>query len=127
MKHENYGTHVQIVASLLIAGNAVMIFLGVVAMFFLLAFGRIIHDTFVMRLFDTVGITGALLLTVLALPGLIAGFGLFKREPWGRILALVAAFLGLANFPVGTAIGGYAFWVLLQDDADQYFAPLKPA
>ena len=34
---------------------------------------------------------------------------------------MVVGFLGLVNFPLGTAIGIYTFWVLLQDSAADYF------
>jgi hypothetical protein len=56
-------------------------------------------------------------LAVLSLPGLIAGVGLLQRKPWARILALVVSFLNLINIPIGTAIGGYGIWVLMQDES----------
>ena len=46
-------------------------------------------------------------LTVLAVG---AGWGLIEHAPWGRILAIVAAFLNLLNIPFGTAI---AIWTLV--------------
>jgi len=45
--------------------------------------------------------------------GLIAGWGLYERRPWARILAIVLAFLSLFHPPLGTAIGIYTLWVLL--------------
>ena len=39
-----------------------------------------------------------------------AGWGLMHREPWGRMVAIVAAFLSLFKFPVGTALG---IWTLV--------------
>ena len=39
-----------------------------------------------------------------------AGWGLMERAPWGRIVAIVAAFLSLLKFPVGTALG---IWTLV--------------
>jgi len=39
-----------------------------------------------------------------------AGWGLMERAPWGRMLAIVAAFLSLVKFPVGTALG---IWTLV--------------
>jgi hypothetical protein len=56
-------------------------------------------------------------IAVVSLPGLIAGIGLLQRKPWSRIVALVVGFLNLINIPIGTAIGGYAIWVLLQDES----------
>ncbi|MCX6627035.1 MAG: hypothetical protein NTW28_05340 [Candidatus Solibacter sp.] len=45
--------------------------------------------------------------------GLIAGWGLYERRSWARILAIVLAFLNLLHPPFGTAIGIYTLWVLL--------------
>ncbi len=39
-----------------------------------------------------------------------AAWGLMERAPWGRVLAIVAAFLSLFKFPIGTAIG---IWTLV--------------
>jgi len=51
----------------------------------------------------------------------IAGWGLLKLEPWGRIFALVMAFLDLLHVPLGTALGVYTLFVLLPDAAgDEY-------
>jgi hypothetical protein len=40
---------------------------------------------------------------------LVAGWGLLERRPWGRILAIVVAFLSLLKIPFGTALG---IWTL---------------
>jgi uncharacterized membrane protein (DUF2068 family) len=45
--------------------------------------------------------------------GLIAGWGLYERRSWARMLAIVLAFLNLLHPPFGTAIGVYTLWVLL--------------
>ena len=44
---------------------------------------------------------------------LVAGYGLLERAPWGRIVAIVAAFLNLLKFPFGTAIGIWTLVVLM--------------
>jgi len=44
---------------------------------------------------------------------LAAGWGLYERAPWGRILAIVVAFLSLLKFPFGTALGIWTLVVLL--------------
>jgi len=42
------------------------------------------------------------------------GWGLMHREPWGRIVAIVAAFLNLFKFiPFGTALGIWTLVVLM--------------
>jgi uncharacterized membrane protein (DUF2068 family) len=45
--------------------------------------------------------------------GVIAGWGLYERRSWARILAIVLAFVNLLHPPFGTAIGIYTLWVLL--------------
>jgi len=44
---------------------------------------------------------------------LVAGWGLFERSPWGRIVAIVAAFVSLLSIPFGTALGIWTLVVLL--------------
>ncbi len=42
-----------------------------------------------------------------------AGWGLLTRSEWGRIVAIVAAFLSLLKFPFGTALGIWTLVTLL--------------
>ena len=50
----------------------------------------------------------ALLFAVGLLP-LIVAYGLIKREPWAKPLALVLGVISLINIPIGTALGIYSF------------------
>ncbi len=125
MNSREYATHIQILGWLFVLGNAILFALGLLALFFFPAIGFAINEPIVVRILGAIGLSGAALFTALALPGLIAGYGLLTRRPWARVLGLVWGFLGLANFPVGTAIGAYAFWVLMQPDMEEYFTPLK--
>lgn len=43
----------------------------------------------------------------------LAGWGLTEHTQWGRIVAIVAAFLSLLKFPFGTALGIWTLVVLL--------------
>jgi hypothetical protein len=61
------------------------------------------------------------IVAVLAIPGIVAGLGLFKRKEWARILTLILAVLDLARFPIGTAIGIYSIWVLAQNETVALF------
>ena len=70
------------------------------------------------------GVTGAALgglLGLLALPGLVAGYGLLQFKPWARILTIVLSALNLINIPFGTALGLYGLWVLLNKDTERLF------
>ena len=44
---------------------------------------------------------------------LAAGWGLMEHAPWGRMVAIVAAFLCLLKFPFGTALGIWTLVVLM--------------
>jgi hypothetical protein len=41
---------------------------------------------------------------------IVAGWGLMEREQWGRVVAIVAAFLSILKIPFGTAL---AIWTLV--------------
>ncbi|HEU4522965.1 MAG TPA: hypothetical protein VFT12_13235 [Thermoanaerobaculia bacterium] len=63
----------------------------------------------------------AVVIAVLSLPNVIAGIGLKNRREWARILTIILSVLNLFNVPVGTAIGVYALWALLNDQSRAYF------
>ena len=68
-------------------------------------------------------ISGLMLLT--SLPGLIAGIGLIRFKPWSRMLAMVIAVFTLFSFPIGTALGIYALWILLSNESIELFESTK--
>ncbi len=51
----------------------------------------------------------------------VTGYGLLKVRNWGRVLALVMAFLMLLDLPFGTALGVYTLWVLLPAEAGEEY------
>jgi hypothetical protein len=58
-----------------------------------------------------------------SLPGIIVGWGLLQFKPWARILGIVLSAIHLINFPVGTALGLYGLWVLLNTQTEPLFTP----
>jgi hypothetical protein len=62
-----------------------------------------------------------------AAAGLITGWGLLDRQPWGRILALVVGFISLFSIPIGTALGVYTLWVLLPARSDEEYRAFSQA
>jgi hypothetical protein len=58
-----------------------------------------------------------LTISVFALAGIIAGWGLMARAPWARMLAIILGCIGLIHFPLGTALGIYTLWVLVPEGA----------
>ncbi|HEX3437728.1 MAG TPA: zinc ribbon domain-containing protein [Pseudacidobacterium sp.] len=65
--------------------------------------------------FITVLVFGRSLLAV------ITGFGLLRRAPWGRTLALITAFLTLIKPFTGTVLSIYTLWVLLPAPSSQEY------
>jgi hypothetical protein len=114
--------HATILGWLHIAINALTLVHGCFLFALLLGIGLITNDQVAFSVLGVTGTAVGTLLVLLALPGIVAGYGLLRRRDWGRILALVVGFLGLFNFPLGTAIGIYTFWVLLQESATDCFA-----
>ena len=55
--------------------------------------------------------------TIFSIPGVIAGWGLLARASWACIFSLVLSVFLFFNIPIGTAVGVYGLWVLMQDEA----------
>ena len=120
-------THVKVVGVLYIVLSALglLVALGVGAMFGIAGIAGAAADSEDAIALPILGLTGGLVTTflvALALPGLIAGFGLLAYKSWARILAIVLSALQLLGFPFGTIFGIYALWVLLNKDTERLFA-----
>jgi hypothetical protein len=69
-----------------------------------------------------------ILCLVVGLPGLVGGIGLLQFRPWARITVIVISALDLIHIPIGTALGIYGFWVLLNPQTEAMFnRPPMPA
>ena len=66
------------------------------------------------------------ILSILAIPELIAGWGLLKMKSWGRLLGIIIAIFNLLEFPIGTAFGIYALWVLMNEETEKIFKKHQP-
>jgi hypothetical protein len=119
--------HIPIVAWLMIISSALLLGMASLGFFALTSLGIVSGDPQATLILGTIGTWGGLFFMLLALPGFIAGYGLLRQREWGRILAIVIAFLNLLNFPLGTLLGIYALWVLLQTSANEYFQSTRVA
>lgn len=54
------------------------------------------------------------------------GWALPQHQPWSRPAALVLAIVNVFVLPFGTALAGYAFWVLLQESGKRVFERAHP-
>jgi hypothetical protein len=67
-----------------------------------------------------IGLCIAGFLLILSAPAIIGGWGLIKGKSWSRVLMIVISALHLLSFPVGTALGIYGLWVLLNEQSRQF-------
>ena len=109
--------HIKVLGWLYVAGGVLMLLLG---FFFGSLFG--VAGLLSERGEDAavlggIGAALAVFIGVLGVPSLLCGWGLLTLRRWSRVLGIVLSFLQLANFPLGTLVGGYGLWVLLNDDA----------
>lgn len=58
---------------------------------------------------------------IFSVPGILAGIGLFKRKEWARILTLIISVINLMSFPLGTAVGVYSIWALVNPEVIEEF------
>jgi hypothetical protein len=123
--------HVKILAILHIVFGALSL---LAALLILVIFGGVAgivsvsdasHDPNAYLAVPVLGVVGTVifgLLLLLSLPGVLAGVGLLKFQPWARILTIVLCALNLLNVPFGTALGIYGLWVLLNSETERLFA-----
>ena len=115
-------THVDLLAWLNIASGVLSIFAGLIVFVVLVGSGLISGDWRAMSILGIIAITVTTFMFVLAAPSIVAGIGLLKRKEWARILTLILSCIAVFNFPVGTAIAVYAFWVLMNSETAPLFA-----
>ena len=53
-------------------------------------------------------------------PSIIAGIGLLYHKQWA-VLTIILSVIHLFSVPVGTALGIYGLWVLLQRETEPLF------
>lgn len=117
--------HVTVLGWLHIIGNLFFLVIGGFIFMLLGGIGAVSGDAQAVAVLSIVGLSVAGLLAILGLPGIVAGFGLLAHKSWARYLAIVLGILNLLNFPIGTVIGAYTVWVLMQEKAAEYFAQLS--
>jgi hypothetical protein len=74
-----------------------------------------------------IGAFVCILCLIVGVPGLIGGVGLIQYKSWARILVIVLSALDLIHIPIGTALGIYGFWVLLNPQTEAMFRSPAPA
>ena len=122
MEESNMKKHVTLVAALQI-GFSTMGILGAMVVFFVFSFaGSFVSDVDIAgEVMSFLGTFLPSMLLLLSLAGLIGGIGLLRFQRWARVLVMIMAAIGCFVFPVGTVIGIYSLWVLMQDETMKLF------
>lgn len=113
--------HVTLVAVINIVFGAIGVLVGLFLFVVIVCGGLISGDPHAMTVTGIVGTTLCGFFLLISVPEVIGGIGLLKRRGWARILVLIIGILDLVNIPIGTAIGIYTIWVLLNEKTSQLF------
>jgi hypothetical protein len=115
--------HVTLVAVINIGFGILGILIATLVLIGMIVANIYVDDYGARKIIPIVGTAVFFFIFLTSVPEIIGGFGLLKRRPWARILILIVACLDLLWIPIGTIIGIYELWVLLQDETAALFKP----
>lgn len=121
--YRNMAEHVRLLGWVYIVFNLIGVLVAGVVFLAIIGGGLLSGDAEAIFITSILGTAISGFVLLVSAPGIVAGVGLLKRKSWARILALILGFLNLLNFPLGTALGVYTIWVLMQEESALYFAP----
>ena len=113
--------HINVVAALQIGLSILTIIVGIILYVVLFLAGDFAESHEASFILSTVGNILIIFFIILSIPGIVAGIGLLKRKEWARILTLILSVLELFHFPLGTAVGVYSIWALVQPEVVDEF------
>ena len=122
MEESKMKKHVSVVGGLHI-GFGILWLIAAMVVYFALNFasGFVENDDIATKVLELVKLLVPLFLGVLAALGIVGGVGLIAYKGWARILVIIIAALGCLNIPIGTLVGVYSIWVLMQDETVKLF------
>ena len=109
-------THLNILAILYLLTSIGEVIAGLALAGIMSGVGLMTGDMFVFSMLAGLGSLLGFFLLALGLPGLFLAYALWRLRWWARPLGFVLAILNLFNFPIGTLLGGYTIWALLQPE-----------
>jgi len=118
MEESTMKKHVTFVAALHIGFGIIGIF-GAFAMFFIFRFaGSFVEDVDVANaVLHFLGVFLPFAMITFSIIGLVGGIGLLSYRKWARVLVLIASAAECVNIPLGTLMGVYSIWALMQDES----------
>lgn len=116
---------INLIAYLYLALGILTLIGAAVVTFAIAGGGLLSEDQTAIVITSTVGFAIGGFMALGGIFSLVAGYGLLKRRSWARTLTIVLSVINLLNFPIGTALGGYALWVMLQDESRAEFEAIN--
>ena len=113
--------HINVVAALQIGFSILGLIIGGLIFTILFFIGDFVDDADAQTVLTIIANIIMVVIVILSIPGIIAGIVLLKRKEWARILTLILSVLDLINFPIGTAVGAYSIWALVQPEVVEQF------
>jgi len=126
--------HIQVVGILNITYRAMLLLASFILVAIAACFGRFMEMLMrmgelnardipyeILDIIPVVLVVVAIAMFVVSVAGIVAGIGVLRKRPWGRVLMLVISFINLLRIPLGTALGAYSIWVLLNDETIRLF------
>ena len=114
-------SHIKFLGVLYIVYHSIGLILAWLVWGFLSGIGLLSGDPAAAGVLTLVGTIVATLLFAMSAPGVLGGVGILKGWWWARYLVLILGFVNLIHIPLGTVLGIYTFWVLLQDETVAFF------
>ncbi len=81
----------------------------------------VVEDPVAEKVLGIIIVTVPVFFGLFAVLGLTGGIGLLAYKNWARIMTLITAGMGCLIIPIGTLIGVYSIWVLMQDATIKLF------
>jgi len=119
--------HINVLGVLYIIWGSIGLVLGIGTFLLLGMIGAVSGDETALFVLSIIGGGIALLFLVTSVPEIVAGVFLMKRKEWARILTIILGFFNLINIPLGTILGAYTIWALMNTEMVKLFqAPVVP-
>jgi hypothetical protein len=119
MDHDQIKSHLRTLGTLHIVLGILGV-LGAIIVYGAISLGGILSgDMEAITITQIVGIAISSFILIVSMPGIIGGWGILNHKYWAKIVLLVIGILNLINFPLGTALGVYTIWVLMNREADK--------
>ena len=114
--------HINVVAALQIGLSIFNLLIALLIFTVLNLVGGFVDEPNANNILSLIADILAIVFIVISIPGIVAGMGLYKRKEWARILTLILSVIEIFSFPIGTAIGIYSIWALIQPETINEFS-----